>query len=82
MTKMYRAQFLLDPERHDALAEIARQDGTSISEIVRTAVESRLNERRQEESTRRQREALDTMREHRQALLEQHTFDPTKFPLD
>ena len=46
MSKMHRAQILLDPEQHDALAEIAQRDGTSISEIVRTAVNAWLEERR------------------------------------
>ncbi len=81
MSKMHRAQILLDPEQHNALAEIARRDGTSISEIVRTVVESWLIERRQEESTRRQLEALDTIREHRQALLDQHKGQPLNIDL-
>jgi hypothetical protein len=81
MSKMHRAQILLDPEQHDALPEIARQDGTSISEIVRTAVESWPIERRQDESTRRQLEALDTIREHRQALLDQHKGQPLNIDL-
>jgi predicted transcriptional regulator len=48
MSKMHRAQILLDPDQHDALAEIAQRDGSSISEIVRNVVESWLIERRQE----------------------------------
>jgi predicted transcriptional regulator len=81
MSKMHRAQILLDPDQHDALAEIAQRDGSSISEIVRNVVESWLIERRQEESTRGQLEALDTIREHRQALLDQHKGQPLNIDL-
>jgi hypothetical protein len=35
MGKMHRAQILIDPEQHQSLVEIAQQEGTSISEIVR-----------------------------------------------
>jgi hypothetical protein len=81
MSKMHRAQILLNPEQHDALAEIARREGTSISEIVRTAVASWLEERQQDERTRKKPEALDTIREHRQALLDQHKGQPLNIDL-
>ncbi|MEJ2597252.1 MAG: ribbon-helix-helix protein, CopG family [Anaerolineales bacterium] len=76
---MHRAQILLDPEQHDALAEIAQRDGTSISEIVRTAVNAWLEERRQDESMRRRLEALDTIQAHRQALLDRRNGQPLNF---
>lgn len=76
MSKMHRAQILLDPDQHDALAEIAQRDGSSISEIVRNVVESWLVRRRQDESARKQLEALDTFREHRQRPLGQHKGQP------
>lgn len=79
MGKMHRAQILLDPEQHDALAEIARRDGTSISEIVRTAVDTWLEEHWQEESTLKQLEALKIIRAHRQALLDRREGQPLNF---
>jgi hypothetical protein len=79
MGKMHRAQILLDPEQHDALAEIARRDGISISEIVRTAVETWLEEHRQEESERKQLEALNIIQAHRQALLARRDGQPFNF---
>jgi hypothetical protein len=79
MSKMHRAQILLDPEQHNALAEIARQDGTSISEIVRMAVETWLEERQQDESMRKQLESLDTIQAHRQALLDRRDGQPLNF---
>jgi Arc/MetJ-type ribon-helix-helix transcriptional regulator len=79
MGKMHRAQILLDPGQHDTLAEIARRDGTSISEIVRAAVETWLEEYQQDESTRKQLEALDTIQAHRQALLARRDGQPLNF---
>lgn len=79
MSKMQRAQILLYPEQHDALAEIAQRDGTSISDIVRTAIEAWLEERRQDESMHRRLEALDTIQAHRQALLDRRNGQPLNF---
>lgn len=36
--RMYRAQILLEPEQHKALAAIAERKGTSISQVVREIV--------------------------------------------
>jgi hypothetical protein len=82
MGKMHRAQILLDREQHNALAEIARRDGTSISEIVRTAVESWLEERQQDDRVRKHLEALDTIGAHRQALLDRRGGQPLNIDLD
>ncbi len=79
MSKKHRAQILLDPEQHNALAEIARRDGTSISAIVRTAVETWLEERQQDESMHKQLESLDTIQAHRQALLDRRDGQPLNF---
>jgi len=35
---MYRTQILLDPEQHKTLVEIARQEKSSLSEVVRKIV--------------------------------------------
>lgn len=46
---MYRAQIILEEEQHKALVEIARQEGRSISEIVREMVHSGLLERQRQQ---------------------------------
>ena len=34
----YRAQILLEPEQHEALAQVAQQENRSISDLVREIV--------------------------------------------
>ena len=69
MNKMHRAQILLEPDQHQKLAEIAQREDTSISEIVRTAVQKWLNEREDAEVLRQRLEALEQVDQHRQAIL-------------
>ena len=69
MQKMHRAQILLDPEQHHTLGEIAQREGTSISEIVRTAVDQWLNERKENDVARLRLEALEQIAQHHQAIL-------------
>jgi hypothetical protein len=69
MGKMHRAQILIDPEQHQALAEIAQQEGTSISEIVRHAVQHWLAERHADQVLHRQMDALEEIDRHRQLIL-------------
>ena len=76
MRKMHRAQILIDPEQHQALAEIARQEGTSISEIVRIAVHHWLAEHHEDQVLRRQMDALAEIDRHRQAILERRDGKP------
>jgi predicted HicB family RNase H-like nuclease len=40
MEKMVRTQVPLAPEQHEELAEIARREGTSLSQIVGAAVKA------------------------------------------
>jgi hypothetical protein len=70
MGKMHRAQILIDPEQHQALAEIAQQEGTSISEIVRHAVQHWLAERHEDQVLHRQMDALEEINRHRQLILD------------
>jgi hypothetical protein len=53
---MYRAQIILEEEQHTALAEIARQEGRSISEIVREMVRAGLLARQCQQIRRAVRE--------------------------
>ncbi len=82
MNKMHRAQILLDPNQHKKLAEIAQQEGTSISEIVRTAVQEWLDERKDDEILRRRLEALEIVDQHRQAVLARRKGIPLEIDLE
>jgi predicted DNA-binding protein len=46
---MQRTQILLEPEQHKALAEIARREKRSLSDIVREMLEKQLQARKKEE---------------------------------
>ena len=61
--RMYRAQILLEPEQHKALADLAERRGTSISQVVRQIVGQYLVER--ETELEQQLAALDRIRELR-----------------
>jgi len=43
---MYRTQILLEPEQHEALAEIARREKRSLSDVVREMLQKQLEERK------------------------------------
>ena len=45
---MQRTQILLEPEQHQALAEIARREKRSLSDLVREMVEKQLKERKKQ----------------------------------
>ncbi len=81
MNKMHRAQILLDPNQHQKLAEIAQQEGTSISEIVRTAVQEWLDERKDDEILRQRLEALELVDQHRQAILSRRKGTPLEIDI-
>jgi predicted DNA-binding protein len=69
--RMHRTQILLEPEQHQALAEIARSEGRSVSEIVREIIRQRFAEREREidADVKRRLEALDRIRAHRESIL-------------
>jgi hypothetical protein len=43
---MYRTQILLDPEQHKVLAEIARRENRSLSNLIREMLQKQLKERK------------------------------------
>jgi predicted CopG family antitoxin len=43
---MYRTQILLEPEQHKDLAEIARREKRSLSDVVRGMLQKQLKERK------------------------------------
>lgn len=76
--RMYRTQILLEPEQQRALAEIARQEGRSISELVREMVRAQLDQRARsaEMTKRRQIAALERVQKHREAIVSRLAGEP------
>ncbi|HIE37558.1 MAG TPA: ribbon-helix-helix protein, CopG family [Anaerolineales bacterium] len=69
--RKYRAQILLDVEQHDALVEIARREGRSLSDLVREMLWQQLEQRGRavRPEVRRRLEALERIRRHRAEVL-------------
>ena len=67
-----RTQLLLEPEQHHALAEIARKEGRSISDVVREMVQRQIEQRRETARVdlERRLEALRRIRRHRDEAIE------------
>ena len=72
MAKMHRAQLLLEPGQHQALADIARQEGRSISDLVREIVQQHLAERDQESQRTREMQALENLTNRRRQIQDEH----------
>lgn len=72
MGRLYRTQILLDPEQHKTLAEIARREGRSISEVVREMIGRQLEERESDSQAQinRRLAALERIRENRDKILQ------------
>ena len=76
--RMRRTQLLLEPEQHDALAEIARKEGRSISNVVREMVQRQIEQRREtaRADLERRLEALQRIRRHRDEAVERRGGRP------
>ena len=76
--RLYRTQILLEPEQHRALAEIAEREGRSVSDVVREMIRRQLEQKEQsaEATTKRRLEALERIREHREAILQERGGKP------
>jgi predicted nucleic acid-binding protein len=72
MSTLYRAQILLESDQHEALAEIAQQEGRSISDLVREIVRQHLNERDKKARKQREMQALEHLTQIRARLKEEH----------
>jgi hypothetical protein len=72
MANLHRAQLLLAPEQHQALAEIARREGRSISDLVREIIQRDLAEREQATWKRRETQAIEELARIRETLRETH----------
>ena len=66
--RLYRAQILLQPKQHQAIVEIARREGRSISEVVREMISAEL-QRREQNTLTEQLEGLERIRRHREEIL-------------
>jgi predicted CopG family antitoxin len=67
-----RTQILLEPEDYERLADLARREGRSLSEVVREIVHDALGpreERRSPEERQHLLAQLEEVRRHREALL-------------
>jgi Arc/MetJ-type ribon-helix-helix transcriptional regulator len=71
MRTLHRAQVLLEPEQHEALAEIAQQEGRSISDLVREIVRQHLAERDEETRKLSALQAIEELSQIRGRLQEQ-----------
>ena len=69
--RFHRTQLLLRPDQHEALAEIARRENRSISDVVREMIGQQLDSRARatSETVQRQLEALERIRQHREGIL-------------
>ena len=76
MSNKHRAQILLDKLQHKVLAEIAEQRGSSISGIVREAVDEWLVGHGRENERRKRLQALELVRQHRQVVLDRREGVP------
>lgn len=72
MSTLHRAQLLLESEQHKALAEIARQEGRSISDLVREIVRQHLAERRQQAQQLTAVQAIERLAQIRERLQEEY----------
>ena len=69
---MYRAQILLEPEQHTALADAAQREHRSISDLVREIVGEWLAFQDSEAQRQREFGALDELTKLRLRIQEQH----------
>jgi len=72
MGTLHRAQVLLETEQHEALVEIAAQEGRSISDVVREIVREHLAERSEQAQQTNALKAIEWLTQVRDALQEEH----------
>lgn len=72
MSTLYRAQILLKPEQHHVLTEIARQQGRSLSDLVREIVREHLAQRDRETRLQQELDAIDALAQIRRQVQETH----------
>ena len=77
MSTLYRAQILLEPEQHQALAQLARDEGRSLSDLVREIVQQHLARQEQQARLQQEKEAIHALTQIRERLQAQYGSYPT-----
>lgn len=72
MATKYRAQILLEPEQQQSLARLAGEQGRSISDLVRQAVQEFLDDETHAATRARRLEALERLDRLREEIRERH----------
>lgn len=72
MNSKYRAQILLEPEQHAALAEIAQRQNRSISDVMREIVRQYLDQQAEDHRWAQRMEAINRLDEIRVHIAEQY----------
>lgn len=72
MNPKYRAQILLEPEQHEALAQTAQRENRSISDLVREIVAEWLTQQDHLLQRRRELQALEELTALRLKIQEEH----------
>lgn len=73
---LYRAQILLEPEQHRRLAEIAREQGRALSEVMREIVRDYLDLHQQQTGLQRELQAMEALTRIRRRVQERHGLLP------
>ncbi|MBW4700034.1 MAG: ribbon-helix-helix protein, CopG family [Aphanocapsa lilacina HA4352-LM1] len=73
---LYRAQILLEPEQHRQLAEIAREQGRTLSEVMREIVRDYLDQHQQQTGLKRELQAMEALTRIRRRVQERHGLLP------
>jgi hypothetical protein len=76
MSTLYRAQILLEPEQHRALADIARRESRSLSDLVREILAEHLSQRDKEARMHQELEAIHALAQLRAKLQAKHGTVP------
>jgi predicted DNA-binding protein len=71
MSTLHRAQILLETEQHQALADLAEQEGRSVSDLVREIVRRHLDEQARNAQAAAALQAIDVLSTTRTRLREQ-----------
>ena len=74
MSQKYRAQILLEPEQHQALQQIAKREGRSLSDVAREVIQAGLKARQSdsEEIWENRKQAMLKLNKIRDAVQQAH----------
>ena len=80
-TRMHRTQILIEPELHEAIAEVAQREQRSVSDVIREMLNAQMHQRKQAALAKQKQrlEALARIQEHRQAILDRRQGEPLQF---